>query len=46
MDFTARLHSCMVFSKLDLRKGYYRVPVSAEDIPKTAVITPFDCGNS
>jgi hypothetical protein len=40
-DFTARLHGCMVFSKLDLRKGYYQVPVRAEDIPKTAVITPF-----
>ncbi len=31
-DFTARLHSC---------KGYYQVPLRAEDIPKTAVITPF-----
>ncbi len=30
-----------MFSKLDLRKGYYQVPVRAEDIPKTAVITPF-----
>ncbi len=40
-DFTARLHGCSVFSKLDLRKGYYQVPVRAEDIPKTAVITPF-----
>ncbi len=40
-DFTARLQGCTVFSKLDLRKGYYQVPVRAEDIPKTAVITPF-----
>ncbi len=31
-----------MFSKLDLRKGYYQVPVRAKDIPKTAVITPFD----
>jgi len=40
-DFTARLHGCTVFSKLDLRKGYYQVPVRPEDVAKTAVITPF-----
>ena len=40
-DLTARLAGCRVFSKLDLRKGYHQVPVRAEDIPKTAVITPF-----
>ena len=40
-DFRARLHGSTVFRKLDLRKGYYQVPVRAEDIPKTDVITPF-----
>jgi hypothetical protein len=30
-----------VFSELDLRKGYYQVPVRSEDIPKTVIITPF-----
>jgi hypothetical protein len=40
-DLAARLHGCKVFSKLDLKKGYYQVPVRAEDVPKTAVITPF-----
>jgi hypothetical protein len=40
-DFTVRLHGCTVFSMLDLHKGYYQMPVRAEDIPKTAVITPF-----
>jgi hypothetical protein len=40
-DLAARLHGCKVFSKLDLSKGYYQVPVRAEDVPKTAVITPF-----
>ncbi len=27
-DFTARLHGCRVFSKLDLKKGYYQVKVA------------------
>jgi cleavage and polyadenylation specificity factor subunit 1 len=40
-DLTARLAGCKVFSKLDLRKGYHQVPVRAEDVHKTAIITPF-----
>jgi hypothetical protein len=40
-DLSARLDGCMVFSKLDLQKGYYQVPVAAVDIHKTAVITLF-----
>ncbi len=40
-DLTSRLRGCTVFSKLDLRKGYHQVPVRPEDVPKTAVITPF-----
>ncbi|KAJ8398568.1 hypothetical protein AAFF_G00420960 [Aldrovandia affinis] len=40
-DFSARLAGKMVFSKVDLIRGYHQVPVNAEDIPKTAVITPF-----
>ena len=40
-DLTARLGGCSVFTKLDLRKGYYQVPVRAQDVPKTAVVTPF-----
>jgi Reverse transcriptase (RNA-dependent DNA polymerase)/RNase H-like domain found in reverse transcriptase len=38
---SAKLSGCSVLSKLDLKKGYYQVPVAEEDIPKTAVTTPF-----
>ena len=40
-DLTSFLHGACIFSKLDLLKGYYQVPVSSEDIPKTAITTPF-----
>ena len=40
-DLSARLAGIKVFSKLDLRKGYHQVPVAAQDVQKTAVITPF-----
>ena len=40
-DFTNRLAGSHMFSKLDLVKGYYQIPMVAADIPKMAVITPF-----
>lgn len=40
-DLTSNLHGARVFSKVDLLKGYFQVPVYPEDIPKMAVITPF-----
>jgi len=40
-DFTHGLHKKKIFSTLDLAKAYYQIPMAEEDIPKTAVITPF-----
>jgi hypothetical protein len=40
-DLSARLDGCVIFSKLDLQKGYYQVLVAATDVAKTAIITPF-----
>ena len=40
-DFTANLAGKCIFSKVDLIKGYHQIPVHSDDVPKTAVITPF-----
>lgn len=41
LDYTAILHGKAIFSKVDLVRAYYQIPVRPEDVPKTAVITPF-----
>ena len=40
-DFHANLAGMKVFSKIDLIRGYHQIPMASNDIPKTAIITPF-----
>ena len=40
-DFAATLHGSKLFSKIDLIQAYHQIPVAPDDIPKTAIATPF-----
>ena len=40
-DFNAKLAGQSLFSVVDLVCGFHQIPMAAEDIPKTAIITPF-----
>ena len=40
-DLTNNIGNARIFTKLDLLKGYFQVPVHPNDVPKTAIITPF-----
>ena len=39
-DLLLQLHGQRVFSKIDLRKGYYHILLTKESRPLTATITP------
>ena len=39
-DLSKKLKGMKVFSTINLRKGYWQVPVAAADVPRTAIITP------
>ncbi len=40
-EISNELHGCTKFSKIDLVKGYYQIPVAVADIPKRGIITSF-----
>ena len=44
-DFTQRLAGSKVFSKIDLVRAYYQIPVEPSDVHKTVVTTPFGLFN-
>ena len=42
-DLFVKLGECQYYSTIDLSKGYWQVPVTEEDIHKTAFVTPDGC---
>lgn len=40
-DFAHRLANAKIFSTIDMVRAYNQIPVEPDDIPKTAIITPF-----
>ena len=40
-DILQGCYGCTVFSKVDLHRAYYQIPVGLEDVGQSAVTTPF-----
>ena len=40
-DFTSKMHGATIFSKLDILKAFWNIPLDKESIEKTAISTPF-----
>lgn len=41
MDFHGQLFGASIFSKVDLVRAFHQIPVASQDVPKTAITTPF-----